>query len=129
LLRTWGREPESVQSRMLRVGRAAMIALASLALRYAEVLERARPGGRLAEWAGHALTFGAATMSLNLVLAACVWMPLKYVLGGPANAAVAGVVAGGVLTFRRVQPFAVVGWLFVLLSMNAGLLMGLYAFD
>jgi hypothetical protein len=125
----WANDPESVQLRMLRLARAAMIALPLLALLYAEARERARPVGKLLEWAGVAGTFGAATMSLTLVLAACVWMPFKYLLGLPADAAVLGVVAGAWLAYKRVVPFELIAWLLVLLSMSAGLFMGLYAFD
>lgn len=128
-LPAYAADVESVQMRMLRLARAAMIALPLLSLLYAETLEKARPVAKWLQWAGLALTAGAATMSLNLVLAACVWTPFKYLLGGPANAAVVGVLAGCWLAFRRVSPFDLLGWLFVLLSMNAGLLMGLYAFD
>jgi hypothetical protein len=128
-LAEWARDPESVQMRMLRLARAAMIALPLLSLLYAEALEKARPVPKLAEWAAYAITFGAATMSFNLVLAACVWMPFKELLGLPANAAAAGVLAGAWLAFRRVSPFGLIGWLLVLVSMSAGLLMGLYAFD
>jgi hypothetical protein len=129
LLPGWAVDPLSVQMRMLRLARAAMIALPLLSLLYAEALEKARPAPRLLEWAGVALTFGAATMSLNLVLAACVWLPLKNLLGGPADAAVAGVLAGAWLAYRKVSPLGLVGWLLILLSMSAGLVMGLYAFD
>jgi hypothetical protein len=125
----WTGQPTSVQMRMLRLARAAMIALPLLALLYAELRERSRPVHWLLEWAGPVGVFGAATMSLILVLSACVWMPFKYLLGLPANAAVAGVIAGAVLAWRNGLLLELIGWLLVLLSMSAGLLMGLYAFD
>lgn len=119
----------SVEMRMLRLARAAMIALPLVSLLYAEARRRARPVPWLLEWAGPISVFGAATMSLTLVLSALVWMPFKYLLGLPANAAVIGVAAGAFLAYRRRRWAELLGWLFILVSMNAGLLMGLYAFD
>lgn len=125
----WVGPDDGVGLRMLRLARAAMVALPLLALHYAEARAAARPANRLLAWAGPVLVFGAAAMPLLLVLSACVWMGFKYLLGLPANATVLGTLAGAWLAYRRQSWLTLAGWLFVLASINAGLLMGLYAFD
>ncbi len=117
---------DGVRLRMMRLARAAVIALSLLSLLHDELLTSK---DRLARWALYALLLGAVGMPLLLVSAAIAFMPLKYLLGLPAQAALAGVLVGVVLAAKRASMWEAWGWIIVALSMSAGLLMGLYAFD
>jgi hypothetical protein len=119
---------DGVRLRMLRLARAAVIALSLLAILYRE-LEKQSGGGRLAYWGGVVLVAGAVGMPLFLTLAAFVAVEIKYLLCLPAQAVFWGTLAGVWLAWRRAGPLEAWGWLLIAVSMQAGLLMGLYAFD
>ena len=117
---------DGVRLRMMRLARAAVIALSLLTLLNEGLLTTK---DRKLWWALHALLFGAVGMPCLLVAAAVGFLPLKYLLGLPAQAALLGVVVACFLSCKRGSVSEFWGWLLVALSMSAGLLMGLYAFD
>ncbi len=124
----WGSlgEIDGVRLRMVRLARAAAIALSLLTLLYDELL---KTSDRKWRWGLRLLLFGAVSMPCILVSAAVIVLPLKYLLGLPAQAALLGVIAGVVLAVKRSSLSEASGWLLVTISMMAGLVMGLYAFE
>jgi hypothetical protein len=109
---------DGVRLRMLRLARAAAVALPVLALLCAGLTRR----GLLA------LAVGAVLMPTTLTLAALTAVEVKYLLPVPALAAFGGTVATLALA-RRAAPLERFGWALVASSLGVGLLMGLYAFD
>jgi hypothetical protein len=122
---------DGVRLRLLRLARAAAVALPVLALLSGGVggttIERA-PQGR-ARWGFVALTAGAAGMPLILTAAAMLLLEIKYLLPLPALAVFGGTLLATVLARRQARPLELWGWLLISTSLGAGLLMGLYAFD
>jgi hypothetical protein len=120
---------DGVRLRMLRLGRAAVIALSLLALLYQGLPRRAGPCHPVFSWAGIALWVGAVGMPLTLATAAFTTVEVKYLLPIPAQATFLGVLAAVWLARRRARPLELWGWSLVAVSMAAGRFMGLYAFD
>jgi hypothetical protein len=120
---------DGVRMRMLRLARAAVVALSLLTLLYQDLAARAGPGRRLVYWGQVALLVGAAGMPLVLGVAAFTTVEAKYLLPIPAQATFLGTLAGAWLAAAWARPLELWGWLLVAVSMGAGLLMGLYAFD
>jgi hypothetical protein len=123
-----GRE-DGVRLRMLRLARAAVIALSLLTLLYRDLAARACPGHRFVSWGGVALLLGALGMPLILSVAAFTSVEVKILLVIPAQATFWGTMVGVWLAQSWARPLELWGWLLVAVSMAAGLLMGLYAFD
>jgi hypothetical protein len=119
---------DGVRQRMLRLARAAVIALSLLTLLFGELAARAGDG-RVSRWGQVALLLGAAGMPATLAVAAFTAVEVKYLLGIPAQATFLGTLAGAWLAWRHARPLEVWGWLLIAVSMQAGLFMGLYAFD
>jgi hypothetical protein len=120
---------DGVRLRMLRLARAAIIALPLLTLLYVELVEVSRSKAPLWRWAEIAMLVGALGMPALLVAAALTSLYWKYLLGIPAQAMLLGTLAATWLAFRHARPLETWGWLLIAVSMSAGLLMGLYAFD
>jgi hypothetical protein len=120
---------DGVRLRMLRLARAAVIALSLLTLLYQDLAARAGAGRRFVSWGEVALLLGALGMPLILSVAAFTSVEVKFLLAIPAQAAFWGTVAGVWLARSWARPLELWGWLLVAVSMAAGLLMGLYAFD
>jgi hypothetical protein len=120
---------DSVRLRMLRLARAASVALPTLAVLYGEFLRRDIQPEKVLKWAGIALIFGAAAMPVTLTAAALSFIEIKYLLGLPAQAALAGALAGAWFAWKNASLQEWAGWTLVAGSMTAGLFMGLYAFD
>jgi hypothetical protein len=121
-----GREDE-LRLRMLRLARAAVIALSLLTLRFRRLA--GRRDGAAWRWGQGLLLFGAVSMPLTLALAAFTAADLKYLLPLPSQAAFWGAVVAFCLAGPPARRLERAGWGLVVLGMGAGLLMGLYAFD
>jgi hypothetical protein len=120
---------DGVRQRMLRLARAAAIALSLLALLYRGLLYRTGNGGPVAGWGQALLLLGAVTMPLTLVISAFVSLDLKYLLPIPAQGALLGTYTGVWLASPPTRRLERAGWLLVAAGMTAGVFMGLYAFD
>jgi hypothetical protein len=119
---------DGVRLRMLRLARAAAIALPAVALLYESLAARAA-NDRLARTGRVLLWCGVATMSATLAVAAFTDVRVKYLLTVPGPTTFAGTCVGVALAWRYANPLETWGWLLVAASMGIGLLMGLYAFD
>src|SRR5262249_11937703 len=75
------------------------------------------------------LVVGCVGMPSILSAACFLWVEIKYLLPIPALAATFGIIVGLVLARRSARPLEQWGWLLVAVSVNLGLLVGLYAFD
>jgi hypothetical protein len=120
---------DGVRQRMLRLGRVAATALSLLLLLFQERASRADglfAWVRAAQWG---LVIGCVGMPTILAAAALLDIRLKYLLPIPALATTLGAVVGLVLAWRTARPLECWGWALIVVSVNAGLLVGLYAFD
>jgi hypothetical protein len=120
---------DGLRLRLLRLARAAVIALALLTLLYQDLARRAPNRSWLFPAGQIALVVGAVGMPLLLTVAGLTWTDIKYGLPITAQATFAGTLVGTWLASRVARPLELWGWLLVALSMGAGLLMGLYAFE
>jgi hypothetical protein len=120
---------DGVRQRMLRLARAAVVALSLLTLLIGDLAARSPSLPRTGRWGQLALAAGAAGMPLVLTLAALTWVEVKYLLPLPAQVTFVGTLAGVWLALYRARPLELWGWSLIALSMAAGLFMGLYAFD
>ena len=124
-----GRE-DGVRLRMLRLARAAAIALSVLALLYHDLLNEDNASHAHAARGRVLMVGGALGMPLILSLAAFGNLAFKYLLPLPAFAVFYGTIVGGILTWKRpARGWEFWGWAMIAASMGAGLLMGMYAFD
>jgi hypothetical protein len=110
---------DDVRLRMLRLARAAAVALPVLTLLCAG----------LSRWAARALVAGTVLMPAILTTAALTAVAVKYLLPVPALAVFGGTLAALALARRTAPPLEQYGWALVAASLGVGLLMGLYAFD
>lgn len=120
---------DGVRLRMLRLARAAAVALPAVALLYEGLAARVDPDRPLAHRGRALLWVGVATMSATLAVAAFTSVRVKFLLPLPALTTFAGTCAGVLLAYHHARPLEVWGWLLVACSMGTGLLIGLYAFD
>jgi hypothetical protein len=120
---------DGVRLRMLRLARAAAIALPVLTLLYRDLIIPRGPKHRLVRWGGAGLLVGTVAMPLVLTAAALTAVQLKYLLEVPAWAVLAGALVGVHLAWQQSGVLESWGWLLVAASMTAGMLMGTYAFD
>jgi hypothetical protein len=120
---------DGVRLRMLRLARAAAIALPAVALLYEGLFHRASGLLLLARRGRILLWCGVASMSAILAIAALTDPRFKFLLPFPAMTAFIGTCLGIVLAHRYARTLEVWGWCLVAASMGVGLLMGLYAFD
>jgi hypothetical protein len=120
---------DGVRQRMLRLARAAVIALSLVTLLYHDLAARAGPDRRWVSWGQLALLTGAIGMPLILSVAALTWVEVKSLLPIPALATFWGTVAAVGCARSWARPLELWGWVLIAVSMSAGLLMGLYAFD
>jgi hypothetical protein len=119
---------DGVRLRMLRLARAAAIALPAVALLYEGLAARAANDPRVRT--GRVLLWcGVATMSATLAVAAFTDVRVKYLLTVPGPTTFAGTCVGVVLAWRYADRLETWGWVLVAASMGVGLFMGLYAFD
>jgi hypothetical protein len=119
---------DGVRQRMLRLARAAAIALSLVTLLYRGLAERSGSQpivrrGQLALWCG---TLG---MSAILTLASFTFVEVKFLLPIPALTTFIGTCAAAWLAGRLGLWLEMWGWLLVATSMGIGLFMGMYAFD
>ncbi len=119
---------DGVRLRMLRLARAAAIALPAVTLLYEGLAARAA-NDRLVRVGRVLLWCGVSTMSATLALAAFTDVRVKYLLAVPGPTTFAGTSIGVVLAWKYATRLETWGWLLVAASMGVGLLMGLYAFD
>jgi hypothetical protein len=120
---------DGVRMRMLRLARAAVIALPVLALLLRQFASRTAKRSALNRWGELLLIGGAIGMPVVLVLAATIDLRAKFLLGLPAQMVLAGVVIGLIIALRQREWRAASGWCLIAVSMSAGMLMGMYAFD
>jgi hypothetical protein len=120
---------DGVRQRMLRLARAAVIALSLLTLLYRDLAVQRAGRNWLVIGGQVALAIGAVGMPLVLTLAALSLVELKYLLPIPAQATILGTLAGVWLAASLGRRLELWGWLLTAVSMAAGLFMGLYAFD
>jgi hypothetical protein len=120
--------PDGVRMRMLRLARAAAIALPAVTLLFEGLAARAASGRPLARQGRALLWTGVATMSTILAVAAFTSLLAKFLLAVPALTTFAGTCVAVALAHRHARPLEVWGWVLVASSMGGGLLMGLYAF-
>lgn len=114
--------------RTLRLARVAAIVLPVLSLLYQGLVDRAGPSDRVAGWGRLGMICGTVGMTTILVAAGAIFLNLKVFLVIPSVAIFVGVVCGFALARRHAAPLEAWGWFLIALSLNAGLLMGLYAF-
>lgn len=120
---------DELRVRMLRLAQVAFIALPLLTLLYERLMASAPRDSRLARWGRAAMIGGMIGMPAILTLASLTRAEFKFLLPFPAVATFAGTSCGAWLARRQGRPLEWWGWLLIALSMAAGLLMGLYAFD
>lgn len=121
--------PDGLRLRMLRLAQIACIALPLLTLLYQGFMARVPLDIPLARWGQRAMIGGMIGMPSILAAAASTRIEFKYLLPFPAVAVLAGTLCGAWLARRHGRPLERWGWILIALSMAAGLLMGLYAFD
>ncbi len=120
---------DGLRLRMLRLAQVAFIALPLLTLLYDGLMARVPCDSRVARGGWTAMLCGMSGMPLILALASLTRVEFKFFLPIPAVAMFAGTLCGVSLSRRYGGPLERWGWLLIALSMAAGLLMGLYAFD
>jgi hypothetical protein len=120
---------DGIRLRMLRLARAAVIALSLLTLLYEGMAARGRTQSRAVHWGRIALLLGTIGMPLILTAAAFISVHIKFLLGVPADAIFAGTLVGAWLAGRHASPLELWGWVLMAASLAVGLVMGLYAFD
>jgi hypothetical protein len=131
---------DGVRLRMLRLARAAAIALSVLTLLFGDLIKaadehrnasRQRVGGHNvpARRGQTLLLVGTALMPIILTAAALTIVQLKYLLPLAAFSIFIGTIIGMLIAKRNAHPLEFWGWLIIALSMCAGLFMGLYAFE
>src|SRR5207248_1614743 len=118
---------DGVRQRMLRLARVAVTALSLTTLLARTLFRRAPPV--LAGWGRTLMLTGTLGMPVILSTACFFDVRIKYLLPVPALSMAAGVLLAGWLARRQASRLEQLGWLLIFLSMNVGLLVGLYAFD
>jgi hypothetical protein len=121
--------PDGLRLRLLRLAQVACIALPLLTLLYRGLMARVPLDIPLPRWGFRAMLGGMIGMPSLLAAAAVTRVEFKYLLQFPAVAMFAGTLCGAWLARRYARPVEHWGWVLIALSMAAGLLMGLYAFD
>lgn len=119
---------DGLRQRMLRLARAAAVALAVLSLLIRGLAER-EPDHPAARWGPRVLLAGMAGMPLILMGAAFTSVLVKFLLPLPATAVFSGTLVGAWLARRHGNRLELTGWLVIAASMGVGLLIGMYAFD
>jgi hypothetical protein len=120
---------DGLRMRMLRLARVAAIALPVLTVLFAGLSSRADPHSRAVRWGGIGMLIGTIGMPAVLAAAGFTRIELRALLPVPADAILFGTLCGLWLSREHAQPLEMWGWFLIALSMGAGLLMGLYAFD
>ncbi len=120
---------DGLRLRMLRLAQIAFIALPLLTLLYEGLKARASLDSRLARLGWTAMLCGTIGLPSILAVASLTRVEFKFLLPFPAVSVFAGTLCGAWLARRHGRPLERWGWLLIALSMAAGLLMGLYAFD
>ncbi len=120
---------DGVRLRMLRLARAAVIALSVLTLLYQGLAARGDPHRRAIRWGRLGMLCGTIGMPTILTAACFTTVSMKFLLPIPAQAIFAGTLVGVWLAQKYSRPLELWGWLLIATSMASGLLMGMYAFD
>jgi hypothetical protein len=115
---------DGVRQRMLRLARVAATALSVFVLLFPPKMDSL--------WARRGLlglVIGCAGMPAILIAASFLDVHIKYLLPIPALAATFGVLVALWLAWRQGRRLEQWGWLLIAISLNVGLLVGMYAFD
>ena len=120
---------DEVRLRMLRLARVAAVALSVLTLLYLGLARRAGVRRRSTKWGRRGMLCGAIGMPALLAAASYIWLPLKYGLAIPATATCTGILVGVSLSWTNAGFLEKAGWMLILVSLSAGMMMGFYAFD
>jgi hypothetical protein len=120
---------DGLRLRMLRLARISSFALPALACLFHQLGCNAAPCSRTKLWGLLGILSGAIGIPLVLTAASLTSVKLRVLVAIPANAMFAGALAALWLSHGQDRFVETLGWLLVALSMGAGMLMGLYAFD
>ena len=120
---------DGLRLRMLRLAGVAAIALPLLTLFFQGLSARADPDSRAVRWGGIGMLYGTIGMPAVLAAAGFTRIELRALLPVPADAILFGTLCGLWLSRQHAHPLETWGWFLIALSMGAGLLMGLYAFE
>ncbi|HEY2990688.1 MAG TPA: hypothetical protein VGL11_23435 [Candidatus Binatia bacterium] len=120
---------DELRMRLLRLARVAAFALPVLSLLFAGLASRANPQSGAVRWGGIGMLCGTVGMPVVLAAAGFTRVELRALLPLPADAIFFGALSGLWLSRRWAQRLETWGWFLIVLSMGAGLFMGLYAFD
>ena len=120
---------DGLRLRMLRLARVAAFALPVLALFFQGLSSRAYPHSRAVRWGRVGMLCGMIGIPAVLAAASFTHIELRALLPIPADAIFLGTICGLWLSTRHALRLETLGWSLIALSMGAGMLMGLYAFD
>jgi hypothetical protein len=118
---------DALPLRMLRLARAASLALPAFVLLYPDLCTV--HNGKLARAGRLALLIGTAGMAAVLASAALICKELKYLLPIPADAVLIGTAIGLALAWKQDRRVEAAGWALAGASMAVGLMVGGFAFD
>ena len=131
--------PDSLESRLLRLGAMAAYAVPMLALLAAGEPKEpianessglpARAGALLVRWEPVLFTIGVSALAGILLAGAFINKELAWLAPIGADTTVAACAAAAIRARWRADGLAFAGWILVCASMTIGLLMGAYAFD
>jgi hypothetical protein len=113
---------DGVHLRMLRLARVAATALSLVTLLVRAVSPMSR-------WSRLAMLAGTVGMPTVLTAACFIHVDIKFLLPIPALAMTGGVMLAVLRARRTASLLELWGWLLIAVSMNVGLLIGMYAFD
>ena len=125
----WLGTEDQVRLRMLRLARVAVIALTVLTLLYFDLANRSNTTKRIVTWGHRGLVGGTIGMPLVLALACFTNPQLKFLLPIPATLVCLGSCSGLALAWTYGEWLERLGWSIITVSLFAGMLIGMYAFD
>ena len=120
---------DGLRLRMLRLARVSAIMLPVLTLLHQGLAEHADPRTRSVRWGRIGMLCGTIGIPVILTIAGFMNFGFKLLLPIPANAIFIGTLCGAWLAKRHARPLELWGWLLIAVSIAAGLVIGLFAFD
>jgi len=120
---------DGLRLRMLRLARISAIALPVLTLLHQDIAEHADPRTRSVRWGRIGMLCGTIGIPVILTVAGFTSVGFKLLLPIPANAIFIGTLCGAWLAKRHARPLEIWGWVLIAVSIAAGLVIGLFAFD
>jgi len=120
---------DGLRLRMLRLARVSAIVLPVLTLLHQGLAEHADPRTRSVRWGRIGMLCGTIGIPVILTIAGFMNFGFKLLLPIPANAIFIGTLCGAWLAKRHARPLELWGWLLIAVSIAAGLVIGLFAFD